>query len=92
MVDAGATGSSISTRLGIGSPYGLERLLDQVSRHPMERVRWALDRIAQADFDVKQGLYEYEMGLELLVQELAAPDAERRPAQRVSAMPAGSSW
>jgi DNA polymerase-3 subunit delta len=92
MVDSGASGSSIGTRLGIGSPYGLERLLDQVSRYPMERVRWALDRIAQTDFDVKQGLYEYEMGLELLVHELAAPDAERRPAQRLSATPAGSSW
>ncbi len=83
---------AIGSRLAIGSPYGLERLLDQVSRYPMERVRWALDRIAQADFDVKQGLYEYEMGLELLVQELAAPDAERRPSQRLSATPAGSSW
>jgi DNA polymerase III subunit delta len=92
MVDAGATGTAVGSRLGIGSPYGLERLLDQVSRYPMERVRWALDRIAQADFDVKQGLYEYEMGLELLVQELAAPDAERRPSQRLSATPAGSSW
>jgi DNA polymerase III subunit delta len=91
MVDAGATGSSIGSRLGMAG-YGLERLLDQVSRNPMERVRWALDRIAQADFDVKQGLYEYEMGLELLVQELAAPDAERRPSQRLSATPAASSW
>jgi len=92
MVDTGVTGSSIGTRLGTSNPYALERLLDQVSRYPMERVRWALDRIAQADFDVKQGLYEYEMGLELLVQELAAPDAERRPTQRLSATPAASSW
>jgi len=92
MVDAGATGQAIGSRLAIGSPYGLDRLLDQVSRYPMERVRWALDQIAHADFDVKQGLYEYEMGLELLVQELAAPDAERRPSQRLSATPATSSW
>jgi len=91
MLDGGATGSAIGKRLGIGSPYGVERLLDQAARYPMERVRWALDRIAQVDFDVKQGMYEYEIGLELLVQELAAPDAERRPAQRVSATPAGSS-
>jgi DNA polymerase-3 subunit delta len=91
MVDAGATGSSIGSRLGM-SGYGLERLLDQVSRYPMERVRRALDRIAQADFDVKQGLYDYDIGLELLVHELSAPDAERRPAQRLSATPAGSPW
>jgi DNA polymerase III subunit delta len=91
MVDAGATGSAIGTRLGIPSPYGLERLLDQVSRYPLERVRWALDRIAQVEFDVKQGQYDYEIGLELLVHELAAPDGGARRDQRVSAMPAASS-
>jgi DNA polymerase-3 subunit delta len=92
MVDAGATGSAIGSRLGIGSPYGVERLLDQVSRYPMERVRRTLERIAQADFDVKQGKYDYEIGLELLVHELAAPDTARRGDQRASATPAGSSW
>jgi len=92
MLDAGVAGTSIGTRLGIGSPYGLERLLDQASRYPLERVRLALDRIAQVDFDVKQGMYEYEIGLELVVQELASPEGDRRPAQRVSATPAGSSW
>jgi DNA polymerase III delta subunit len=90
MVDAGATGSAIGTRLGIPSPYGLERLLDQVSRHPRERVRWALERIAKVDFDIKQGQYDYDVGLELLVYELSATDA-RRPDQPPSAIPAGSS-
>jgi DNA polymerase III subunit delta len=91
MVDAGATGSAIGTRLGIPSPYGLERLLDQVSHYPMERVRRALERIAQVEFDVKQGQYDYEIGLELLVHELSAPEVGARRDQRVSATPAVSS-
>jgi DNA polymerase III delta subunit len=64
----------IGARLGIVKPYPLERLLDQVSRYPMRRVRWSLDRIAQADYNVKQGLQEDELSLELLVQDLASPD------------------
>jgi DNA polymerase-3 subunit delta len=91
MVDAGATGSSIGTRLSIPSPYGLERLLDQASRYPMERVRRALERIAQVEFDIKQGQYDYEIGLELLVHELSAPVGGARRDQRVSATPAASS-
>jgi DNA polymerase III subunit delta len=92
MIDAGATGSSIGSRLGISSPYGLERLLDQVSRYPMEQVRRALDRIAQVEFDIKQGQYDYEIGLELLVHELSAPEGGSRRDHRVSAMAAGSPW
>ena len=75
LLDAGENGARISARLGIVKPYPLERLLDQVSGYPMKRVRWALDRIAKADYDVKQGLQEEELSLELLVQDLASPDA-----------------
>jgi hypothetical protein len=41
----------------------------------MPRVLWALDRIAQADHDVKQGLCDEELSLELLAHDLSAPDA-----------------
>jgi len=76
MVDAGAGGSGIAARLRMDNAYALERLLDQVARHPMPRVLWALDRIAQADYDVKQGRYESEeLSLELLVHDLASGDA-----------------
>lgn len=80
LMDAGESGVRIGARLGIVKPYPLERLLDQVSRYPMRRVRRALDRIAQADYDVKQGLQEEELSLELLVQDLASPDAAPSPA------------
>ena len=74
MVDRGESGRNIAARLRIENPYALERLLDQVSRYPMPRVIWALDRIAQADYDVKQGMIDQEeLSLELVVHDLSAP-------------------
>jgi DNA polymerase-3 subunit delta len=90
MLDAGATGRDIAARLRIDNPFPLERLLDQVARYPATGVRWALDRIARADYDVKQGVYDEVLSLELLVQDLAAPTQAAGAGQRVSA-PAGSS-
>ncbi len=93
MIDAGATGSNVAARLGIDKPYPLERLLEQASRHSMVRVRWALDRLAEADYGVKQGMYDEELALELVVHDLASPEsASQPPGQRLSAAPAGSWW
>jgi DNA polymerase III subunit delta len=81
MVDRGESGRSIAERLRIENPYVLERLLDQVSRYPMPRVTWALDRIAQADYGLKQGIVDQEeLSLELLVHELAAPASASKAA------------
>ena len=81
MLDRGDSGRNIAAELRIQSPYALERLLDQVSRYPLPRVSWALDRIAQADYDVKQGMIDSEeLTLELLVHELAAPASSSQAA------------
>jgi len=93
MIDAGATGSNVAARLGIDKPYPLERLLEQVSRHSMTRVRRALDRLAEADYGVKQGMHDEELALELVVHDLASSEpASQPPGQRLSAAPAGSWW
>lgn len=92
MVDAGATGSAIGSRLKIEKSFAVDRLLDQVHRYPSARVRWALDRIAQSDQDVKEGLNDENVSLELLVHDLASPaTVSGSNPQRVSAA-AGSSW
>jgi DNA polymerase-3 subunit delta len=71
MMNAGATGTQIGSTLSM-SGYGLERLLEQASRTSAERVRGALDRIAQTDQDVKEGRLDSEVvSLELLVHDLA---------------------
>jgi len=86
MVDAGATGSAIGRRLKIEKSFVVERLLDQVHRYSSAGVRWALDRIAQSDQDVKEGLHDEKVSLELLVHDLASPaTAPGAKPQRVSA-------
>jgi DNA polymerase III delta subunit len=90
MITAEATGTVIGARLGM-SGYGLERLLEQASRLPVERVRWALNRMAQSDQDVKEGWHEEAVSLELLVHDLASDAAGAARSQRVSAARAGSS-
>jgi DNA polymerase-3 subunit delta len=89
MINAGATGTQIGSNLRM-SGYGLERLHEQASRVSMERVSWALDRIAQSDQDVKEGRLDERLSLELLVQDLASEASRVSRSQRVSAA-AGSS-
>lgn len=71
MLDAGSSGRRISERLGV-SGYGLDRLLEQASRYPLSRVRAVFRRLLEADVAIKRGIYDDELALELLVQELAA--------------------
>ena len=90
MINAGRTGTQIGSTLRM-SGYGVERLLEQASRVSLQRVRWALDRIAQSDQDVKEGRLDEKLSLELLVQDLASEAFGAARRQRVSAA-AGSSW
>ena len=71
MLDAAASAARIGERLG-ASGYGLERLLDQASRYPLSRLRAAFRRLLEADVAIKRGIYDEELSLELLVQDLAA--------------------
>lgn len=70
LLDAGATVAEIGSQLGQRG-YGLERLLGQASRQPMPAIRSAMARIVEADAAVKGGVYDEEVALELLAQELA---------------------
>ena len=79
MLDRGESGAAIGRTLN-STGYGLERLLDQASRYPLERTRDAFRRIVEADFEHKQGLCEEELSLELLVQDLASAPPRRRAA------------
>lgn len=71
MIDAGMGASAIGQRLG-AKGYGLERMLDQASRYPLEKIRAAYDRLVQADADVKRGLVEEQVSMDLLVDDLAS--------------------
>ncbi len=71
MLDGGASGRSLGERLG-SSGYGLERLLEQASRYSMAGLRAVFARLVQADADIKLGVYDEDLSLELLVHDLAA--------------------
>ncbi len=76
MMDAGATGGSIGARLG-QKGFGLEKLLDQASRYPLARVKAALARIVQADVDIKRGVYDDDVSIDLMIQDLASAASSR---------------
>ena len=76
MLDAGASERSIGTRVG-SSGYALERLVEQVQRYSSTSLRKAFARLVQADADIKLGVYDEELSLELLIDDLASVSASR---------------
>ncbi len=79
LLDRGASGAAIGQAVG-ASGYALEKLIEQAMRQPMASLRAAYRRLVQADLDVKRGVYDEALSLELLVQDLASAPARRRPA------------
>ncbi len=70
MMDAGESGRRIGEAVRL-SGFPLEKLLEQATRYSAERLREAFQRLLEADLQIKRGIYEEELALELLVQDLA---------------------
>jgi DNA polymerase-3 subunit delta len=70
MLDSGATGTDIGAGLNVRG-FPLEKLVDQASGHTPSAIRAAYLRMVQADLDVKRGVFDAELALELLVTDLA---------------------
>ena len=70
MLKAGATEADVGRRLKI-RPFPLEKLIDRASTHPPSAIRAAYLRMVQADLDVKRGVFDAELALELMVTDLA---------------------
>lgn len=79
MIDAGEQASAIGRRLGT-SGYALERLVDQASRWSADALRDAYACLVQAEMDVKQGVLDQELALDLAVHDVASLNAARRAA------------
>jgi len=75
MMKAGASSRRIGDALRLPE-FALDRLLEQASRYPPQRLRAAFQRLLEADLQIKRGIYHDELALELLVHDLA----EARPA------------
>ena len=72
MLDAGESGRSIGQALRLHD-FALEKLLDQARRYSQPRLQSAFQRVLEADLQVKRGVYDGELALELLVHDLAEP-------------------
>jgi DNA polymerase-3 subunit delta len=68
---SGLTVQEIGQRLGIGSDFVLQRVLEQADRYSLSRLKTAYRRLLDADVAVKRGRYNEELALELLVHDLA---------------------
>jgi len=68
---SGLTVQEIGQRLGIGSSFVLQRVLEQADRYSLSRLKKAYRRLLDADVAVKRGRYNEELALELLVHDLA---------------------
>ena len=72
MMERSAPGAEIARRVGVKPNIALDRLLEQASRNSWPTIRWAYGRIIQSELDVKRGLMDDRVALELVVQELAS--------------------
>jgi DNA polymerase-3 subunit delta len=71
LMTAGLTSQEIGQRLGVASPFVVQRILDQAQRYSLSRLKAAYRRLLEADVGVKRGQYDEEVALELLVHDLA---------------------
>jgi DNA polymerase-3 subunit delta len=74
MMAAGASSRRIGEALRLPD-FALDRLLAQASRYPLRRLRMAFRRLLEADLQIKRGIYDDELALELLVHDLAQAPA-----------------
>ena len=72
MLDRGESNSAIAQRVNMKVGYGLDKLIEQARRHSPERIRRIYGRIIQAETDVKQFSMNYQLAVELAVQEIAS--------------------
>jgi DNA polymerase-3 subunit delta len=80
MMERSAPGAEIARRVGVKPNFALDRLLEQASRNSWRTIRWAYGRIIQSELDVKRGLMDARVSLELVVQELASRRGARADA------------
>lgn len=74
MLDHGESGTAIGQRLR-RQGYGLEVLIEQAQKLPLSAIRRAYRRLVQAESDVRRGIADADISVELAVQDLAGTRA-----------------
>lgn len=81
MLDGGASGKEVGQEIGLRD-FPLEKLLERASRYNPELIRDAYARMVRADSDIKRGVCDEQLSLELLVTDLAVAARSTRPSSR----------
>lgn len=74
-LEPGLSRPQIQSRLGLTSPYALDKTLGQARLYDLAGVERAYDKLLETDLAIKTGKYSDELALELLVAELSASTA-----------------
>jgi len=72
-LEKGLSRPQMQDRLGLKSPYALDKTLDQARLYDFAGVKRAYDKLLETDLAIKTGKYSDKLALELLVAELASP-------------------
>jgi DNA polymerase-3 subunit delta len=72
MLGRGEPGTAIARRIGAKMGFGLDKLIDQAQRTPYAAIRDGYARLILAELDLKRGLMDERLAIELAVQELAS--------------------
>jgi DNA polymerase III subunit delta len=72
-MEPGLSRPQMQGKLGLKSPYALEKTLGQARSYDFAGVKRAYDKLLETDLAIKTGRYGDKLALELLVTELASP-------------------
>ena len=72
LLGEGLSATQVGSRLGIGQPFPLSKVLDQAGRYPVVSLEAAYRRLLETDVAVKTGVLDAALALELLILDLAA--------------------
>ncbi|MEO8456946.1 MAG: DNA polymerase III subunit delta [Chloroflexota bacterium] len=72
MLARGEPGTAIARRINANIGWGFDKLVEQAQRTPDRAIRTAYARLIQAELDLKRGLMDERLAIELAVQELAS--------------------
>jgi DNA polymerase-3 subunit delta len=74
-LEPGLSRPQMQGKLGLKSPYALDKTLGQARLYDLAGVRQAYGKLLETDLAIKTGRYGDKLALELLVIELACPSA-----------------
>ena len=74
--------AEIGQRLGINSEFALRKVLEQAGRYSLPKLEAAFERLLQTDAAIKRGIYDEDLALDILLDELAVCRSAAVPHRR----------